>query len=192
MARNKKQKKVKIDKYSKVEPQISKGVIIGIVSFVVVMLALLILSTPNNQQKVYNAYKPYVTSTYFTKDHPFYMLSTKELNRKIDKDDVVILYIGNEQCPACVQSIGAFQRYFNSEGMNEHVTYVYYINPVLDIDGFNALMAKHAQIQDVTPQLLMFINGEIVLTYQAPAETTEQSINQAARRFFVDAIKLIP
>jgi len=192
MARSKKQKKLKIDKYSKVDPQISKGVLIGIISFILVLVVLFIISIPNNQQKVYNAYSPYVTSQYFTKDHPFYMVNTKQLNRLIEKEEIVILYIGNETCPACVASIGAFQRYFNSEGMNEHVKYIHYLNPMLDLPGFEALATKYTQIQDVTPQMMLFINGEIVLVYQAPTDTAEQAINQATRRFFVDGIKLIP
>jgi thiol-disulfide isomerase/thioredoxin len=191
MARNKKVKKVKVDKYSKVEPQVSKWTIIGIAGFIVVMALLVIFSMPNNQQKIYNAYKPYVTSTHFTKDHPFYQLNTRQVRSRIDKDEVFILYIGNERCQGCVAAIGAFERYFKSEGMNEEVKYIYYFVPQNDPAGTEKLMTDYPLIQDVTPQLILFINGEIVLSYQHPANPTEQSINSAVKKFFVDGLALI-
>jgi thiol-disulfide isomerase/thioredoxin len=193
MARNKKVKKVKIDKYSKVEPEVSKWTIIGVVGFIVAMVLLVIISMPNNQQKVYNAYKPYVTSTHFTQDHPFFQLTTNKVRNRIEKDEVFILYIGNERCPACVASIGAFQRYFYSEGMDKEVKYIYYLNPQLDPEGFGKLIVDYSQILDVTPQLILFINGEIVLSYQPPQvqNPTDQMINTAVKKFFVDGLKLI-
>jgi hypothetical protein len=193
MARNKKVKKVKIDKYSKVEPEISKWTIIGVVGFIVVMALLVIFSMPNNQQKIYNAYKPYVTSTHFTKDHPFYQLNTKQVRNRIEKDEIFILYIGNERCQACVASIGAFQRYFYSEGMDLHVKHIYYFVPQNDPDGTEKLAIDYPLIGDFTPQLILFINGEIVLSYQPPQvqNPTDQMINTAVKKFFVDGLKLI-
>lgn len=194
MARSKKQpKKVKIDKYSKVEPQVSKWTIIGIVGFILVMAILVIVSIPNNQQKIYNAYKPYVTSQYFTEDHPFYQLSSNQVRNRIEKEEVFFLYIGNERCQACVLTIGSYQRYFESKGMSDYVKYIYYLNPQGDQTAFEKLMSEHSQIQDFTPQLLLFINGEIVLAYEAPTveNPTEANINTKVSQFFDNAKSLM-
>ncbi|OHE26676.1 MAG: hypothetical protein A2Z84_07880 [Tenericutes bacterium GWA2_35_7] len=62
-----------------------------------------------------------------------------------------------------------------------------------DLNGFNALSAAFEEIVDSTPQLVIFINGEIVDIYNAqgvnPSDAT--AINRAIRTFYEDGIDLI-
>lgn len=194
MARNTKKAKVaKVDKYSKVEPEISKWTLIGVIGFFVVLTLLVVFSFPSNEEKIYNAYKPYVTSTYFTKDHPFYQLNIKQVRKHIENDEAFILYIGYEQCSACISVIGPMQRYFFEQNVNELVDHVYYLNPYTDITGVEKLMTDYPLINDSTPQILLFINGEIVLTYQPPVaqSPTTAQINTAVKNFFSDSYDMI-
>jgi len=183
------------DKYNKITPKVHPYTLAAIVGFFVVMIGLIFVFTPSNQEKIYTSYKNVAEGSFFTEDHPFYevtydgSLFSRGLKRIIEKDDVVVLYIGNVNCPACLSHIGAFQEYFSVEGMDDVVKHIYYLNTLEDPNGFKKLFEAHQLITANTPQLVVFKDGEIIATYAAPTvipptQTQAQAINSAVRLFY--------
>ena len=198
MPRSSNKAPIKVDKYSQAQPKVSPITWISIAGFFVVVLALVLIFSPNNKEKIYNAYTAYGV-TELSKDHPFYEanyeggLFSKGIEDAIAKDDVVLVYIGYAACTGCQAHIVPFANYFESTGMNEYVDKIYYLDVSADTKGFEALAAKYSAIVDSTPQLVLFINGEYADIYAAANEDTSSTtkINSNVRNFYEDAIDLI-
>lgn len=198
MPRSKNTAPIKVDKYSKAQPQVSPITWISIAGFFVVILAIILIFSPNNPEKIYNAYTAYGVEG-LPKDHPFYQMDYEGgflktgLEDLIEKEEVVILYIGYAQCTGCQAHIVPFATYFESTGMNDYTDKVYYMDVTQDGKGFEALAAKYSQIVDSTPQLIIFINGELADIYAAANADTSTTalINSNIRNFYEDAIDLI-
>ncbi|MFU8792753.1 MAG: hypothetical protein ACNA7K_01895 [Acholeplasmataceae bacterium] len=179
--------KVPKDKYAKVTPKIPKSVLISIISVFVVIIAIIILTTPSNEGAIYTSYKDNANAD-FTENHPFYQVNYNDrlfrrgLETIIEEEEVVIIFIGFATCPACQQHIGAFERYFYSEGMDQYTDTFYYHNIVADQTGFEAFGLAHAQVSGSVPQLLVFKNGVFVNAFSP--STTGQTINASVRDFF--------
>ncbi len=181
------------DKYNKLEPKIPKEVIISLSIFLVVVVALFFIIRPSNQDKVYTAFSGAESvSADFTEDHPFYEVNYKQLVRHIENDEIVFVFIGTPDNAAAAAYVGAYQKYYESEGASEYADYIYYYNPVDDDDNF--LELRETFEGDVTTsqnQLLLFINGEVSTVFVSGGTTSEQVINRAARDFFEDAVLAI-
>lgn len=196
MARNT-NKTVKIDKYNKIEPKIHPITLAAIILSIVSIFVLIIVSQPSNRETVYNAYDPYVTSEYFTEDHPYYQITfngslfKSGFEKVLEKEEVVVLYLGFETCPACQATVGPIQRYFNSTGFSEVVEQIYYINPTRDTKGATDLTAAYPAIGVSTPQLIIFQNGEIIANYQYPENADATQINRTVREFFEGALETL-
>jgi hypothetical protein len=187
MAR-KNSKKVKIDKYSKVEPKIHPITIASIIGFFVVVFGLILIFQPSNQEKIYDAYDLY--NVEITEDHPFYQVSyrgglfKKGLNKIIENDEVVVVYVGFATCPACQTHIKGFESYYRSEGLDEHVSRIYYLDPTQNQGDYENFQEAFPELTGSTPQILVFMNGEVIQTY-SPGESTEQTdINRSIRDFY--------
>jgi thiol-disulfide isomerase/thioredoxin len=187
--RNPNSKKVpKIDKYAKVQPKIPKNVLITIVTVFVLIVGLIIVTTPTNQQAIYESYKDNANE-YFTADHPFYQLNyrsglfSKGLQARIDSEEVVIVFLGFPTCPACQAQIGTFQRYFESENMSEHIKYIYYLNVVNDPNGHAAMIADYAETNGGVPRMLAFKDGQVIAVYEVPQDQSA-NLNIVVRDFF--------
>lgn len=181
-------KKVKVDKYTKVEPKIHPITIASIVGFFVVIFGLLLIFQPTNQEKIYDAYALY--NIEITEDHPFYQVNyrgglfKKGLSKIIEQEEVVVVYVGFASCPACQTHVVGFESYYHSEGLDEHISQIYYIDPTQNQGDFENFQKAFLDIQNTTPQILVFMDGEIVLTY-SPGESTEQTeINRSIRDFY--------
>jgi thiol-disulfide isomerase/thioredoxin len=190
------------DKYSKVTPKVHPSTVAIIAAFFVITISLILIFTPSNQEKIYDSYKSGSNTTFFTEDHPFFevtydgSLFRRGLERIIEKDEVVVLYIGFSTCPACLTHIGAFDYYFEQEGMDEIVDRIYYLNAADDPKGFEKLFGDYPEVTSATPQLMVFKNGEILATYSAPTstpptQTEAQAINTQVRDFYRNALELL-
>jgi len=196
MARTKQNKKqVKIDKYSKVKPKVHPYTIASIVGFFVLVFALILVFQPSKQTLIYRAYTATMVEARtegLTADNPFKPVSSykgslfnKGLEKILADDDIVILYIGTPNCSSCVSHIGAFQSYYESRGIDQFVKHIYYYNPAEDLDGFAKLQAEYAEINNQTPQLIAFKNGEIIETWQVLSSTNITEMNRSVRDFYV-------
>ncbi|MCR3905664.1 MAG: hypothetical protein NUK62_01355 [Tenericutes bacterium] len=185
-----KKKKVRVDKYSKVQPKVpplTLGIIIG---SLVLIFALIIIFRPDNQTTIYRSYNIFVTDERFTEDHPFYQvdykssLFSKGLDKIITQDEVVIVYVGYTGCESCLVHIAPFQAYYESEGMDEYVDQIYYLDPSKDSKGFEAFRLAFEEVGDATPQLIVFLNGEIIETFDPQSTEDMQLVNRSVRDFY--------
>jgi hypothetical protein len=184
--------------YNQVKPKVPKEVIYGFLAFVVVLFGLFLTTLQSNKAKIYDIYS--TTAAAITEDHPFYELSyngglfREGLKDKIENKETFILYIGSPLCPACVQTIGRVETFFSdvNVGVNDQFDQIYYYN---DFVGGQASGDRKAFLEGVpsvvrtTPQLLLFVNGEIVLRYIAPDQNGNIATN--VRNFFLDAKNLL-
>lgn len=187
---------VKVDKYNQNQAKVSPITWIAIGGFFVVILALLLIFSPNNPERIYNAYTAYGV-TDLSKDHPLYQVSyegglfKKGLEDIIEKEEVVVVFIGYAACPGCQAHVAPLSKYFDSTGMGEYVDKVYYLDTTKDLEGYNSLAAKYSQIVETTPQIALIIDGELVKIYVPAENLTATDINRNMRTFFEDSIDLI-
>jgi thiol-disulfide isomerase/thioredoxin len=190
------------DKYSKVTPKVHPLTLAIIAGFFAVIIGLILIFTPSNQEKIYDAYKNGSDTTFFTEDHPFFEVTYKGslfrrgLERIIEKEEIVVLYIGAPSCAGCLKHIGAFDHYFDLENMNDFTDRIYYLDSVNDLKGFKELFEKFQQVTAATPQLIVFKDGAILATYTAPTapapgQTERQAINKAVQTFFNGVVKTL-
>lgn len=184
------------DKYTKVEPKIHPITLIAIISFFLIIVTLIFVFKPKDDTVIYSSYEPYATAD-FTEDHPFVSalysstLFKRGLDKIIDKDEIVALYVGFPGCPSCQKHIGAYQKYYYSTGFDEYVSKIYYLNASEHSDDANALIADFPDIEATTPQLLIFHNGELIAIFEPISSEDIPAINRSVRDFYLDAIDLI-
>jgi hypothetical protein len=187
MAR-KKAKKVKIDKYSKTEPGLNKWSLIGLIGFFVVLIGLILVLQPSNEQQIFEKYTLYGAD--LEKDHPFYevnyenKLFQRGLKSILEKEEVVILFIGNQRCTVCVAHIGPIANYFYSKGMDEFVDRIYYLDPEVNEDVLTKLSGDYLGISSNIPQLLVFKNNKVDSVFTISSNDNSQLINSSLNTFF--------
>lgn len=175
------------DKYNQVEPKISTGILVSIIASVVITIVLVLIALPSNSEKIYNDYVN-TADDYFTEDHPYYEVKASKIERMIDGEETFVLFISSPDCQACQLHIGTIQRYFESTGAIDEFDMIYYLNPLKDAEGFERLVDAQDHMSSATPQMFVFVNGELTEAFDANLSTTEQSRNTNVRTFFEDAI----
>jgi len=184
------------DKYSKIEPKISKITIIVIIGIILLVAGIMISFKPTNSELVFSSYSG-LASDEFTEDHPFHKVTfegsflNKGLETIIKNNEIVVVFISFPDCPACQSHIGAIQKYFDSEGINEYVSTIHYLNPIDDKEGFDLFDEAYIEVIDTTPQILVFKNGEIVQTFIFQSADVSTIINRSVRDFFRDAKEVL-
>ncbi|PKK96882.1 MAG: hypothetical protein CVV58_04090 [Tenericutes bacterium HGW-Tenericutes-3] len=184
------------NKYAKIEPKIHPLTIAAIVGFLVVVIGLIFIFKPHDDTIIYASYEATATSD-FTEDHPFVTVSyegtlfKRGLEKIIAKEEIVLVYIGFSECPSCQAHIGAFQKYYLSEGFDDYVSKIYYLNTSEDLDGVTALTEMYDEVLTSTPQLIVFMNGEIIDVFTPVSSDDTAAINRSVRDFYRDAIAVI-
>lgn len=184
------------DKYTKVKPKVHPLTISAVVGFFVIIIALIIVLQPSNEKSIYNAYSPFSTND-LTEDHPFFEVSYKStlfkkgLKAIIEDEALVFVYVGSPDCTSCQAHIGAFQKYYDSLGMNDYVDTIYYINPSSIGDQFNDFVTDYEGVEEVTPQLIVFQNGEILDQFEVVSAEDTQLLNRSVRDFYEEVIDLL-
>ena len=186
------------DKYNVVEPKVSIGIVVSIVAFIAVALILILVAIPSNSERIYAAYAD-TANEYFTEDHPFYEINGSKVERMVDKEETFLLLISSSDCTACQSLIGTLERYFQDpekvatvDGVkiNELFDEIYYLSPLDDPSGYADVIQNIDALVDATPQLVLFMNGEIVETYNTGGTDT-QTINAYVRDFYEAVITAV-
>lgn len=163
--------------YNTVTPKVPKEVLIGFGVVLAVVLSLFLLTLRSNEQRIYDIYEE--VGAELSSEHPFYEVSfngslfNESLESRINSGELIILYIGSPQCPACVQTIGTVSDYFYSEGMDALTSNIFYYQDFVGEAASrdrNAFLEAYPDITRTSPQLFAFLDGEIIARYQAPAE----------------------
>lgn len=183
-------------KYNALEPQVSKWTYIIIGFIIVLIIGLLIGLQPSNHEKIFLSYD-LVANEDFTEDHPFYEVSyrsslfDKGLDKILEEEEIVFLFVGYNSCAPCNAHIGAFQKYFFSENVDDVVDRIYYFNAMANEKDYYALYDNVVGVGEETPQLLLIINGEIVKKFTVQSADNLQIINSSVKTFFIDALEEI-
>ncbi|TNF08107.1 MAG: hypothetical protein EP317_03700 [Bacillota bacterium] len=180
------------DKYAKVTPKVHPFTYIGIIGFIIVIVGLILIFQPSEQEKIYAAYasQQNIDNTYFKEDHPFDQvkysstLFNKGLKDIIDDEEYVLLYIGRPTCEACVNNIGAFAHFYFEFELDTYFDSIYYLNSEEDTKGLTEIDEDYAQINQDTPQLIAFKDGEILRVITFRQETDRTNINQNVFLFY--------
>jgi thiol-disulfide isomerase/thioredoxin len=184
------------DKYNKLAPKVHPLTYVSIIGFLVIVFGIIFALRPSNEELIYLAYEPTATSD-FTEDHPFYQVQYESslfkvgLDKIIDKNEIVLVYIGNSTCASCQAHIGAFQKYFYSQNFDDLVSTIYYLNTSEDLDGFSVFSDGYLEVTDLTPQLLVFQNGVVIQSFTPVSTEDTQALNRSVRDFYDEAIVLI-
>ncbi len=178
--------------YHNVEPKVHPLTYIAIIGFLVISLTLIVVLRPSNQEQIYTAYASTATSD-FTADHPYYevtysgTLFHKGLDSILNSEDVVALYIGSPSCASCQAHIGAFEKYYISEGFDAYVSKIYYIDASVDTKGLTSLQELYPDdITSTTPQFVVFKDGVIVATFVPESADNATTINRSVRDFYLE------
>jgi hypothetical protein len=175
--------------YNTVTPKVPKEVLIGFGVVLAVILSLFLLTLRSNEQRIYDIYEE--ARADLSTDHPFYevtfngSLFNESLESRINSGELILLYIGSPQCPACVQTIGTVSDYFFSEGLDELTSNIYYYEDFAGVAASrdrNAFLEAYPDITRSTPQVIAFLDGEIIARYQAPTEGV--TIERQVKNFF--------
>lgn len=179
--------------YNTVTPKVPKEVLIGIGVVLAVVLSLFLLTLRSNEQRIYDIYEE--ARADLSVDHPFYevtfngSLFNAGINDRIASGDLFILYIGSPQCPACVQTIGTVSDYFYSEGVDAFTSNIFYYQDFVGVAASrdrNAFLEAYPDITRTSPQVIAFLDGEIIARYQAPAEGV--TIERQVKEFFTTVL----
>ena len=128
------------DKYNKVEPQVSMGIVISLVAFIVVALTLIFIAIPSNSERIYTAYMSTADTDYFTEDHPFYEINASKILRYAERGDTFLLLISSPDCTSCQAHIGTIQRYYDYTGADMIFDQIYYYDQTVDAAGIADIM----------------------------------------------------
>ena len=184
------------DKYNKLAPKVHPLTYVSILGFFVIVFGIIFALKPTNQEVIYASYEATATSD-FTEDHPFYQVQYESslfkvgLDKIIDKNEIVLVYVGYASCASCQAHIGAFQKYFYSQNFDDFTQTIYYFNLEADQDGFTAFKTDFAEVTDSTPQLMVFQNGVVIQTFTPVSTEDTQALNRSVRDFYDNAIQLI-
>ena len=184
------------DKYNKVAPKVHPLTYVSIIGFLVIVFGIIFALRPSNEELIYLAYEATATSD-FTEDHPFYQVQYDSslfkvgLDKIIDKNEIVLVYVGYSACQSCQAHIGAFQKYFYSQNFDDVVSTIYYFNVQEDQEGFNEFRVDFPEVLTSTPQLLVFQNGVIIQSFTPVSTEDTQALNRSVRDFYDEAIVLI-
>ena len=177
-------------KYQQVKPKVPKEVLFGLIGVLVVVVGLILLTLRSNEQRIFDAYE--VTAATITEEHPFYevtyegTLFNEGFKDIITNERLVILYLGSPLCSFCVSTIGEVEKYFYSQGFDAFVENVYYYSdfPGNDITSDRqAMLDDFPNIERSTPQVIAFLDGEIILEYVQPED---ENYARAVFNFFED------
>jgi hypothetical protein len=182
--------------YNTVTPKVPKEVLIGFGVVLAVILSLFLLTLRSNEQRIYDIYEE--ARADLSIDHPFYevtfngSLFNASLESRINSGELILLYIGSPQCPACVQTIGTVSDYFFSEGLDELTSNIYYYEDFAGVAASrdrNAFLEAYPDITRSTPQVIAFLDGEIIARYQAPTEGV--TIKRQVKNFFTTVLEQV-
>jgi hypothetical protein len=183
-------------KYNPLEPQVSKRTYIIIISVLVVLLALIFILAPSNKTKIYNEYKAFATDD-FTNEHPYYEITYKNglfkkgLKSVLAKEEVVLIFVSNSRCQKCVTHIGAFEKYYNQLNVDEQINKIYYYNSTKSAKDFKNFQDNVYGVSTESPQMLLYVNGEIKKRFIFDDNTSSQSINRSVKDFYLDVLDII-
>ena len=165
-----------MSKYSKAK-KVQPGIIIGIISFFVILVALIMILAPSNEQKIFNNYISADATLKHNadfKNHAYKVVTVKQLEKMIDNKEDFVLLVASYTCSVCREGVALYTKHFKSDAnksvLEEHVgKNIYYLdvtNVTQEIyDFIIATNIQKADSSDSTsvssPHLVLFKDGKL-------------------------------
>lgn len=192
------------NKYSKFKSKIHPLTYVIGALFVVVVIIAIVLSVPSSKDKFYRSYfntqvrtQEFNPELLIERDHLYKTVNVKKLEKHIESDEVVIVYIGGTWCPYCLNEVNVYHSELKkNEELFEKAGNILYLeksDPSKDIKGLEALFEK-LEIEEVPskfPTLLVFINGELAEATYSSGTQQPESIRTAVRDFYDEVLSEI-
>lgn len=176
------------NRYKKLQPKLKPlpFIIMGVI--IVLFVVFLIIMTPTAKQRIANDYN--ARGAEIPKDHVFVEISYKEYEKKRDNKENFVLYIGALDCQSCITEIKYYDMYFKSEGLEDSLKNVYYINSKKLSEKQIETLQTLIQKEFATPQLMYFHQGSMLYT-KSDLKYTEQTdkIPGQVQLFYKDVLE---
>lgn len=170
----------KVDKYTRLKPKVSPVTYIAIGVFVLIVILTLVLMIDGPKEKLFKEYNRSYTGEYqyFDKNHNIKKVSLSSLEKILEKDEEVVVYIGSPICPHCLKFIDNVQGSFLGDlpmlkqGLNDYVDQIYYVQldyseTGFSLKGLNEFYEKYELTgANSIPDFISFKNGEVVFQYK--------------------------
>lgn len=169
--------------YARPQYKVKPAIIIIVAVIVFIFSALIVIIQPTDQEKIYNAYHT-AGSPNITRENVFESISVSKLIKVIDSDEPVVVFFGTPTCQACVNEIGWYNIEFESEGLNDSLGVIYYVNTAgLSQDNIAKLQNKYGMNLTTTPEVY-YLNGGEIVSKRADFNNQSQTMQLQIKNFF--------
>lgn len=150
------------NKYSRLKPKIKPLPIIIMVIMVIVFIIAILLLRPSASKNFQNAFNN--AGANLPSDHVFVEISYKEYQKKQEKEENFVVFIGNPYDQGSPGEVEYYNKYFKLENVKEKLKAIYYLNSSkLSEEQTQALTALLLQSEGLqTPQLLYYHEGKLL------------------------------
>ncbi len=174
--------------YNKLQPKLKPWPFIVIGAILLAFVLLVVLLTPSKHERFYNIYTQ--NGAEITKEHPFVEISYKTLMKKIDSEEKLIVYFGYASCTNCLSEIKYYENEFITQGVNEFITSIYYVDVTkLSSAQLTAFNTAHQVDLSDSPDLVYF-EKKVVVLERSDYTSSDPTVPAAQQiRNFYKAIK---
>jgi len=174
--------------YNKLQPKLKPWPFIVIGAILLAFVLLVVLLTPSKQERFYNAYTQ--SGAEITKDHPFVELSYKELGKKIENEEKLIVYFGNTSCQVCLSEIKYYESEFVSQEVDGFITSIYYVNTIKLTEADKTAFKTAYQVDLADSPDLVYFENKVVVYERSDYNSSDPTVPAAQQiRNFYKAIK---
>lgn len=159
-------------KYSKLKNKVHPiAYVIGVI-FLALIAVVIIFSVPKKSEKMYRDYynaqikvQQFNPELLMTKEHLYKNINVKDLEKKIDSKDLVIVYIGGTWCATCLNEVAIYSSELKkNEELLAKAKNIYYLEKpeTKELKGYDDFVEKYELGELSYPALLSFYNGKLV------------------------------
>ncbi len=152
------------NKYSRLKPKIQPIPFVVLGAIVILIAVLVVVLKPDSKKGFYESYK----QSDIPEDHVFEEISLKQLNKKIAKNEKLLVYFGYPGCTNCISEVKYYQIEFYNQGMDEKFSKIYYINLAKlkekEFETLVELFNIQATESGFKAELFYFNEGELVIS----------------------------
>ncbi len=168
--------------------------IIGVI-FLALIAVVIIFTVPSKSKKFYSEYSSAQLQTeqfdqnlLISKEHLYKKINLKDLEKKIDSKNLVIVYMGGTWCSTCLNEVGIYSSELETnENLLEIAKNIYYLEvpETKELKGLEEFIEKYELSENLSyPQLLSFYNGKLVKAKYVPGIQQLKDIKTTVWKYY--------
>lgn len=168
------------NKYKK--PEVSPWMFVGVITFIVAIIGLILILTPSEKSLFY---KNYTENLAFQEEYKedfkknvFKKISVKNVSKKAEKNEMFFLYIGSPRDAESAEYIGEYDHYFKELELKGNIFYIDLVGDDESVKTLNSLGVNYTteNIGEILPIIVFFGKEGKVSQFGYPKadETTEE------------------